>query len=159
MSCQKGNFEVPDADTKQEIIDEAQAHFGRLEGCSGPLTMDFTTNLIGTRDRDYTAEELLETGLTSNCYRSGNDVNDATHRVTARCHAPQGWLDVLTGQRKAHVHAITTAQLRTCDMRSEAQAQIEEDLKKVAAHNMLVNRGQKVEYQELACDFEYVPML
>jgi hypothetical protein len=51
-----------------------------------------------------------------------------------------------------------SSELGVCDVTEEALPQVEEDLRKLAAHNLLENRGYDLPPESLSCYFSFVPV-
>ena len=76
--------------------------------------------------------------MTSKCFREGNDPNHATHRATARCFPMYDMTDA-KGNRVRNTNMQILSNLAVCDLSDEAMPQVQEDLRRVAAHNAAGN--------------------
>lgn len=158
FSCQKKNFETPDAETteflRQKAVEGLEAKY-----CDATnMELDLTTNLVGAQSLDYSAKKLKELGMASNCFRDGNDPNAATHKGEAKCF-PMYEMSDANGNRIKNTNKAFFSNLSVCDMSDEAMPQVEEDLRKVAAANAEEN-GYTVDAPEhLACTFSILPQL
>lgn len=162
FSCQTSGFEQPDLETKMQMRRKAATELNARPGCavSSPmdLNMTFTTNLVGAQAMEYSAEKLTELGMTSNCFREGNDPNHATHIGKAECY-PQREMTDTQGRRVMNTNMQVFSGLAVCDTSEKAMPQVQEDLRKVAAHNLLA-KGYKVDAPEdMACSFAILPHL
>lgn len=158
LSCQKKQFEAPDTKTMDVMKSDALQKLQALDCDITKVSMDVKTNLIGSRNVEYSGEELRSLGMASNCYKAGNDPNDATHRATARCYNQKEMTDEL-GNKVINTNMPIHANLSVCDMSDEAAAQIYEDLRKVAVLNVK-DRGYTVHNPEdLACSFSVLPQI
>ena len=128
------------------------------KGCPVDRGVDLATrtNQIGTRNVEYDAEHLAKLGLTSNCFREGNDPNNATHKGVASCTAQYDMKDA-NGNVVRNSNMRFSSSLHVCDLSEEALPQVYEDLRKVAARNAS-QKGYEVEKPEhLACNFSILP--
>lgn len=158
FSCQTSAYEAPDAATAEMLA----AHGRRsLEARGCPTTsvqFQYHTNLVGAQSVEYSAEKLNRLGMASNCFREGNDPNHATHRGEARC-APMYDMTDAQGNRVRNTNMSFLSNLAVCDLSDEAMPQVQEDLRKVAAHNAGEN-GYKIDRPEdLACSFSVLPVV
>ena len=161
FSCQRGATEKPDAATEQ-MLRERAAQALRAKGClvrdPSKIEMTHTTNQIGTQEMEYSAERLVKLGMTSNCFREGNDPNHATHRATARCFPMYDMTDK-DGKRVRNTNMQILSNLAVCDLSDEAMPQVQEDLRRVAAHNAAANGYTVDRPEDLACNFSVLPLL
>jgi len=158
LSCQTKQFETPDTKTMDGMKSDALQKLQALDCDTTKVAMDVKTNLIGSRKVDYSGEELRSLGMASNCYKAGNDPNDATHRATARCYNQRDMTDQM-GNKVINTNMPIHASLSVCDMTEEASSQIYEDLRKVAVLNVK-DRGYTVHNPEdLACSFSMLPQI
>ena len=160
FSCQKSAFEKPDKATHDDMIERGKAALSKIPGCEGgegtTYSLTASTSLIGAQEVEYSPERLKKLGLTSNCYSAGNDPNSATHIGKAVCY-PMEFMTNSKGERVKNTHMSIHSNLGTCDISDEAMPQVQEDLRKVAAHNASEN-GYKVDKPEdLACYFSVLP--
>jgi hypothetical protein len=114
---------------------------------------------VGARTLEYTAEEMVERGLASNCFASANDPNLATHRATAICRPQREMTETTTGRRVIDTSKVVHANLSVCDVSEVAMPQILEDLRKVAAHNAAKNGYQVDHHDHFACKFAVMPQI
>ena len=161
FSCQRGATERPDAAT-EAMLRERAAQMLRAKGCAvadpAKIEMTHTTNQIGTQEVEYSAERLVKLGMTSNCFREGNDPNHATHRATARCFPMYDMTDA-KGNRVRNTNMQILSNLAVCDLSDEAMPQVQEDLRRVAAHNAAGNGYTVDRPEDLACNFSVLPLL
>lgn len=158
FSCQTAQFEAPDTETYEMMSRDAEEQLNAKQCDVSGMELSFQTNLIGARDVEYSADKLRELGMASNCYREGNDPNEATHRAEARCFNQRDMTDS-NGRRVINTNMAILSNLSACDISDEATPQIYEDLRKVAALN-LRDRGYTVDSPEdLACTFSILPQL
>lgn len=157
FSCQDKAFEKPDADTESYMTSIASDHLRKL-GCDPKkMEVSFSTNLVGARNMEYSPEALAEGGLASNCFVSGNDINQANHKVTARCKPMFDMKRNEDGLTVRNFDMVFNADLATCDVSESAMPQLMEDARKVAMHNAYRN-GYEIEKPEhLACTFSVLP--
>lgn len=156
FSCQTRRFEAPDDTTRAQMEARASAALTSA-GCDASRAQyAFNTNLVGSNSREYSVDELRNYGLCSNCFRSGNDVNQATHQVSAECSPMYEMLDE-AGRKVKNTNMKVHASLHTCDVSDDGMPQVYEDVQKVAAAN-LADIGFRVERPEhLACTFRTLP--
>lgn len=158
FSCQNRHFETPD----QETDDFMRQHLAKqieTQGCD-PANMEVTysTHLIGSKE-EYDAKKLSVLGMASNCAASGNDVNQATHAITAKCNPMYDMTDIATGKKVRNYNYAVHANLSTCDTSDEAMAQLEEDVKKLAIFNAK-EHGYTIHHpNHLACQFSVLPQI
>ena len=158
FSCQTKQFERPDRETHEMMRAEAEEKLAAKQCDVSKMTMEFSTNLVGTQNVEYSAEKLRSLGMVSNCYREGNDPNNATHRTEARCFNQREMTDV-NGNRVINTNMPILSNLSACDISADATPQIYEDLRKVAALNVK-DRGYVVDKPEdLACTFSILPQI
>lgn len=158
FSCQIKNFETPDAKTMADLKLKAASALEE-KGCDpDKMELSFATNLVGTQHSEYSAEKLAELGMASNCFRAGNDPNDATHQITARCRSMYDMTDA-DGRTVRNYNMVFHSNLATCDVSDDASAQLYEDARKVAAHNAAQNGFTVGRPEDLACDFAVLPVL
>lgn len=159
FSCQTEAFEAPDDVTERALRDEAMRTL-KDRGCDvdGGITTVFETNLVGAQAMEYSAEKLKKLGLTSSCFREGNDPNHATHKATARCYPMREMTDA-DGNRVMNTNMQFLSNLATCDISDEAMPQLQEDLRKVAAHNAMENGFTVDRSEDLACYVSVLPVL
>lgn len=158
FSCQTKQFERPDMETHELMRKDAEEQLTAKQCDVSNMKMDVTTNLVGTQNVEYSAEKLRNLGMVSNCYREGNDPNNATHRAEARCFNQREMTDT-NGNRVINTNMPILSNLSACDISTEATPQIYEDLRKVAALNVK-DRGFTVDKAEdLACTFSILPQI
>ena len=158
FSCQRKQFERPDTETHDMMRKEAEERLGAMKCDVSKMQLTFETNLVGTQNVEYSAEKLRSLGMVSNCYREGNDPNNATHRAEARCFNQREMTDT-DGNRVINTNMPILSNLSACDISSDATPQIYEDLRKVAALN-IKDRGYVVDKPEdLACTFSILPQI
>lgn len=158
FSCQDSGFEKPDA-TTSELLHGLATDKLRERGCSvDNITSEFSTNLIGAQSFEYAPEKLKKLGMTSNCYREGNDPNSATHVARAVCHPMEAMTDP-AGNKVKNTNMQFLSNLATCDLSDEAMPQVQEDLRKVAAHNAGENGFKIAKPEDLACSFSVLPFV
>ena len=159
FSCQTSGFENPDETTKKELLERARERFGEMDGCldgDSNLSITTKTNLVGAQELEYAPEKLVELGMASNCYKAGNDPNNATHLARAECY-PMEAMTNERGEKVKNTNMKILSNLAVCDITSEAEAQVMEDLRKVAAYNSGQN-GYKIDKPEdLSCSFSIMP--
>lgn len=163
MSCQKQDYERPDAATTNELKSQAWKLF-KEQGCAdvslgkSAIQLSTRTNVVGTHNQDLSPERLLDLGMTSNCFSVGADVNDSTHVSSAKCYAVGDVTDANGGVVKAP-HTHVKVQLRNCDITMEANAQVEEDLRKIAALKLKDKYDLTTQPTELQCFYDHLPVL
>ena len=158
FSCQTKDFENPDAQTSEMLTEKAKKILEKDMYCKGDFKINFSTNLVGAQNLDYAPEKLKQLGMTSNCFREGNDPNHATHVAKALCYPMKEMTDS-NGNRVMNTNMKIHSNLAVCDISDGAMAQVQEDLRKVAAHNATEN-GYKIDRPEdLACSFSVLPHL
>jgi hypothetical protein len=158
FSCQAKQFERPDTETLEMMRKDAEEQLTAKKCDVSSMTLDVSTNLVGAQNVEYSAEKLRSLGMVSNCYREGNDPNNATHRAEARCFNQREMTDV-NGNRVINTNMPILSNLSACDISTEATPQIYEDLRKVAALNVK-DRGFTVDKAEdLACTFSILPQI
>lgn len=164
-SCQTDTFESIDAITTQDAINKGVEELvlkADEQGACLPnadasdIVVNARTNIVGARDMEYTAEHLIERGLTSNCYRTGNDPNMATHIASAKCHPMEAMLDE-QGRMVKNYHMTFQSSLATCNLTDEAMPQLQEDLRKVAVYNAAQSGYTVLKPEDLACSVSVVP--
>lgn len=160
FSCQKSAFEKPDQTTHDELLERGRAALSKMPGCQGGPDARFTlaasTSLIGAQELEYSPEQLKKLGMTSNCYSAGNDPNSATHIGKAVCYPMEAMINA-KGERVKNTHMSIHANLATCDISDDAMPQVQEDLRKVAAHNASENGYTIEKPEDLACYFSVLP--
>lgn len=160
FSCQKSAFEKPDQTTHDGMIELGKKELAKIPGCEGGEGVEYSleskTSLIGAQDLEYSPEKLKKLGLTSNCYSAGNDPNSATHIGKAVCY-PMEFMTNSKGERVKNTHMSIHSNLATCDISDEAMPQVQEDLRKVAAHNASENGFKVDKPEDLACYFSVLP--
>ena len=158
FSCQTKQFEAPDSETHEMMRKDAEEQLSAKQCDVSKMELSFQTNLVGTQDVEYSAEKLRSLGMVSNCYREGNDPNNATHRAEARCFNQREMTDS-KGRRVINTNMPILSNLSACDISEDAAPQIFEDLRKVAALNVK-DRGYTVDKPEdLACTFSILPQI
>ena len=158
FSCQTQKGEAPDDVTLADLQSKATELLD-AQGCDGARAeLSYSTNFVGTPWIEYSGEKLASLGMASNCFAAGNDINDATHTVTARCRPMYDMLDA-DGRTVRDVHKVFVSNLATCDVSNEASAQLMEDARKVAAHNALQSGFTIQRPEDLACEFAVLPHL
>jgi hypothetical protein len=156
VSCQRDTFETADAATQDSIRAKA-ALLLEEKGCStSAFELALETILVGARDVEYSAKDMLDHGMASNCFRAGNDINDAPHVVTAACTNQFDMTD-LQGKRVRNTNMRFTSTLRTCDVSESAWPQLQEDGRKVAAHLAAQNGLRPDKDTDLSCTFSVLP--
>lgn len=156
FSCQTSAFENPD-DATADMMRAAAADALAAKGCNADdMVVSFTTNLVGARQTEYSAAKLAELGMASNCFAHGNDPNDATHTVRARCRSMYDMVDA-EGRAVRDYGKVFLSNLATCDVSDAAMPQLMEDARKVAAHNATANGYTIPRNEDLACDFSVLP--
>lgn len=153
-SCQTTNLETPDAETVQQLAARARTALAHCD--VSRLQMHHRTTHIGARSVDYSGDELVGLGMASNCFRAGNDPNDATHFMRAECTNQYDFVDS-TGRVARDTSRVFTGQLSACDVSEEAMPQLTEDVRKVVAANAAVGDFRVQHPSHLACKFAVLP--
>lgn len=158
FSCQTSAFEAPDDATKA-FLNSSAATALEDRGCdASKMQMEFNTVLVGAQEVEYSGERLAKLGMASNCYRVGNDPNDATHLIRAQC-TNQYEMTNDRGQRVRDTNKRFLSNLAVCDVSDEAMPQLMEDARKVAAHNASQNGYIMDRDIDLACTFSILPQI
>lgn len=158
FSCQTKQFEAPDNETREMMREDASKQLTEKLCDVSKMKLNFSTNLVGSQHVEYSAEKLRDLGMVSNCYREGNDPNNATHRAEARCFNQREMTDI-NGNRVINTNMPILSNLSACDISADATPQVYEDLRKVAALNVK-DRGFTVDTPEdLACTFSILPQI
>lgn len=118
----------------------------------------FTTHIMGAQDMEYSPEKLSNLGMASNCFLAGNDANDATHKIRAVCNPMYDMKDKY-GNVVRDYHKTFVSELSACDVSDSAIKQLEEDARKVAAHNAKRNGLDVGNPAHLACKYSILPQL
>lgn len=156
FSCQKKAFEKPDDTTKGFMSGLASTKLQDL-GCDiENMQLSFKTNLMGAQDMEYSASKLAKGGMASNCFQTGNDPREHTHKITAKCNPMYDMTDA-DGNRVRNFNMTFNSDLAACDVSDEAVPQLLEDARKVAAHNAAVNGYTIDKPEHLACTFSILP--
>ena len=155
-SCQTRALEAPDTATRSMLLKEAQQQLAHCD--VGSLQLRHRTTHLGARVADYSAHELNEFGLASNCFRNGNDINDAKHVTRATCTNQYEYRNA-AGETARDTNHKLFASLATCDMGDTAMPQLEEDLKKMIVHNTDLNGFRVTDPNHLACSISMLPSL
>ena len=164
FSCQTSNFEAIDDVTRTDLRDAA-CPLLRDQGCpvlsdcgdadKAKIAIEGSTNFVGALEREYSASKLVALGLASNCFREGNDPNHATHIGNAVCR-PQYDM-IVDGKTVRNYNMEFRSSLATCDISDEAEAQLFEDLRKVAKYNAGQNGYGIRNATDLACSYSILP--
>tara|TARA_B110000046_G_scaffold6233_1_gene6525 strand:+ start:1313 stop:1903 length:591 start_codon:yes stop_codon:yes gene_type:complete len=158
FSCQTKAFEKPDAATAAGLTALATEAL-EARGCdASKMELTYATNLVGAQQLEYSGKKLSELGMASNCHAFGNDLNDATHKVTAKCRSMYDMTDA-QGNRVRDYHKTFLSNLVACDISDDAMPQLMEDARKVAAYNGAVNGFTVDKPEDLACEFAVLPVL
>jgi hypothetical protein len=117
---------------------------------------EFKTNLVGAKEMEYDPKKLARLGMASNCFVAGNDPNQTTHKIAARCN-PMYDMTNEDGARVRNFNMTFTSELAACDVSEDAMPQLLEDARKVAAYNAAA-KGYTVDIPEhLACRYSVMP--
>lgn len=162
-SCQRSNMETPDEVTQHMLLEESRKAL-KANGCESlpekdeDLVMDYRIVQYSNDNREFSAEELIANGNVGNCSKVGNDPNDVTMTATARCHL-NGPMTRLSDNKVVRSSQMSIyAQLGACDMTHEAEPQMMEDLKRVAAKNLETSRGYRIHnMSDMECNFDFLP--
>lgn len=158
FSCQKNAFEAPDAPTASFLKEKAAALLA-ARGCdTSNVQLSYNTILVGSQDVEYSGEKLSRLGMASNCYRVGNDPNDATHVIKAECTNQYDMTDS-EGRRVRNTNKKFLSNLAVCDASDAAMPQLMEDARKVAAYNAKENGYTPDRDTDFACTFAILPQL
>lgn len=158
FSCQKDAYERVDALTQTMLENEARDMLTK-KGCrTDDLEFQYTTNLVGARSVELSAEKMSDTNMASNCFMTENDANHATHKVTARC-TPQFDMTDDMGNRVRNTNMVFRSSLSACDVSNAAMPQLYEDARKVAAHNAKAQGYTVDEPEHLACVYAITPQI
>lgn len=156
FSCQTSAFEAPDADT-EGVLRAAATEALEAAGCDAAgMALRFETNLVGARQTEYSGAKLAELGMASSCFQHGNDVNDATHTIRAKCRSMYDMIDA-NGNRVRDYTKAFLGNLSTCDVSDAAMPQLMEDARKVTAHIATTNGYTIPRDTDLACEFSVLP--
>lgn len=161
FSCQTEVYDTPDAATVSHMEENAKSLLSD-RGCdASSVEMDLHATTLGgnfERNTNLTGKRLVELGLASNCFIFGNDPNDVTHQIQARC-TPMYELTDPNGNRVRDYSMIITSALGTCDSSDAAFEDLMRDARRAAAFNAS-NNGYTVDREEdLACKFAVLPVL
>lgn len=160
MSCQNESMESPDAVTLAHIKNIARSKLSE-KGCS----LDEETDLqvkhkmvqVGTREPEFSAEDLVSRGSVSNCHKVHNDMNEFNFIAQARAFPTASMTRVSDGAKVTTFKKGVTASLYACDVSEEAMPQVMEDLRKVAAHSYK-EQGYVVNPEDLELSASILPM-
>lgn len=161
MSCQTQNYETPDPTVRNELRQQAWKAF-QDAGCDDvslgidAIVLEPRTNLVGTHQKDLSPEKLAELGMCSNCFSLGSDVNHSTHVSSAKCFAV-GDVTNQNGHKVVAPHTSVKVSLRSCDITMDANAQVEEDLRKLAALRLSDKYKLTTRPDQLQCFFDHLP--
>ena len=155
-SCQKSAFEKADDVTEDALRAKAASLLQEKQCSTSAFDLTLDTLLVGAREVEYSAKDMISHGMASNCFRAGNDINDAPHVVTATCTNQYEMTDA-EGNRVRNANMRFTSTLRTCDVSDEAWPQLQEDGRKVAAHLAAENGLRADRDTDLACTYSVLP--
>lgn len=158
FSCQTSAYEKPDAETLAMLTNQAVTKLEK-KGCdvdAASVQLQLHTNQIRTPAPEYSAKDLVESGMCSNCYMGDNDINDAPHIGRATCRNEYHMTDSM-GREVKNTQMTFQSNLRVCDTSDKAMPQVYEDLRKVAAYNGSLNGYTAHRDQDLACTFSILP--
>lgn len=159
FSCQTSGFETPDEATREGLLERGREALAGKSGCvdkDSKLSISTTTNLVGAQELEYAPEKLVELGMASNCYKAGNDPNHATHLARAVCHPMEAMINE-RGEKVKNTNMKILSNLAVCDISRNAEAQVMEDLRKVAAYNSSQNGYTIQKPEDLSCSFSIMP--
>ena len=156
FSCQTKAFEKPDDATKNFLTSLATAKLTELGCDTENMESKFSTNLMGAQDMEYAASKLAKGGMASNCFQTGNDPREHTHKIVAKCNPMYDMTDK-DGNRVRNFNKTFNSDLAACDVSDEAMPQLLEDARKVAAHNAAVNGYTLDKPEHLSCTFSILP--
>lgn len=156
FSCQTSNLEAPDNATAKVLEDRAREKLREIGCDASKMQMEYTTVHMGARDVEYSGAKLSELGMSSNCYKHGNDANDATHTIKAECTNQYDFVDA-HGNRTRDTNKKFYSNLTACDVSNAAMPQLMEDARKVAAYNANENGYAVQKDTDLACVFSVLP--
>tara|TARA_B110001452_G_scaffold13868_2_gene11426 strand:+ start:59 stop:694 length:636 start_codon:yes stop_codon:yes gene_type:complete len=169
-SCQRVRMEAPDEITDKRAREEVVKEM-KMKGCSripedmSELVMNYRMTQYSNAEREYSPEELLETGNVGNCSKVANNLNDVTHQVTAECYT-FGEVTMIKNAKGEDVNIKgvsgrlkASARLGICDVREDAMPQAMEDLRNLAAHTLKKREtlAYDVAPQTLECTFSMQP--
>lgn len=158
FSCQKNAFEKPDEKTEAFLKRDGKRRLAAMGCDTSDVKFTFDTVLIGSQDVEYSGSKLAELGMASNCYRVGNDPNDATHIIKAEC-TNQYEMTNERGETVKNTNKKFLSNLAVCDISDGAMPQLMEDARKVAAYNAAQNGYTANKDTDLACTFSILPQL
>lgn len=159
FSCQTSGFERPDDITREGLLEEGKRALNARPMCTSPgaeYVLSASTSLIGAQEIEYSPSKLKKLGMTSNCFAAGNDINSATHLARAVCHPMEAMIDT-NGNHVKNTNMTILSNLAVCDLSDDAMPQVQEDLRKVAAHNSSENGFRIQKPEDLACSFSILP--
>lgn len=156
FSCQTSAFEKPDEETETLLRERITAKLNDMNCDASRAVVNFTTVHMGARDIEYSGAKLSELGMASNCYKHGNDANDATHVIRAECTNQYDFVND-KGRRTRDTNKKFFSNLTVCDVSDKAMPQLMEDARKVAAFNANSNGYAVVKDTDLACVFSVLP--
>lgn len=158
FSCQTSAFEKPDVATENLMVATGKELLA-ARGCDvDAARFSFNTVLLGAQSVEYSGEKLSSLGMASNCYKAGNDPNDATHKIVARCRNEYDMTDD-QGQAVRNTKMVFHSSLLACDVSDTAMPQLMEDARKVAVQNSIGRGFTPARDEDLACDFAVLPTL
>ena len=163
-SCQTTHMEELDASSLDRLKESVLETLGeqKCPGVNGAVASDVDVSMsmtqLYTPVMEVSAETMASRGSVSNCFNHGGDSTDVTLIGKAECNPTRDMLDVTTGKMVTSYTMKVSSELGVCDVTEEAQKQVEEDLRKLAAHNLLENRGYDVSPESLSCYFSFVPV-
>lgn len=156
FSCQTKAFERPDKSTEDWMKESAVRRLSK-RGCpTDDVAFDFQTNIVGSRETEYDVKKLALLGMASNCHAAGNDPNQATHQIVAKCKPMYDMKDA-KGNAVRNYHMDFTSDLAACDVSDDAMPQLMEDARKLAKHNALAKGYTIARDEDLACSFRVLP--
>lgn len=161
-TCHKKELENPDSPTDTMAREQALLLL-REKGCPNipddvsKLEMRYKITQYSNPHQESSPQTLEDANRVSNCLAAGVDRDDVNSVITATCHPTQPMTDVRTGKSVTSYRMRTTSQLGVCDLRPEAEPQVLEDARKVAAFNLEKNRNYKIHPKDLDCTFSFIP--
>ena len=160
MSCQNESLENPDEATMTQMKSRARRMLeekGCQVGDNQELEVNHKIVQVGTRNPEFSGEELVARGSVSNCAAVHNDLNEFNFIAQATAFPTASMTRISDGKTVTSFKKRLNASLYACDISDAAMPQVMEDLRKVAAHS-LVEQGYRVNPIDLELSVSVLPM-
>lgn len=153
MSCQKEQYERPDAKTLNNIIENVKSAAAQNIHCQNidldKFQIETKPVILGATSTELDGEDIARRHMASNC-ADGFDLGKINTHNYYTCRN-FGEMTQKDGKKVRNYHKVWDGILPSCEQNVELSLQTEEDIKKLVQYRNKLN-GIDMKLEDIACD-------